>query len=365
MNEIKRKALRLREAMSRQGARAIRLKGVDWFSWATCGGNSVVILTNEMGIAEVLVTEDRLFVLTDAIEKQRLTAEELPPEFEVISRPWDEPNAKNKVVRDLVPEGLILSDRPTGEEQALSAGMISLRLALEPEEIERYRVLGQDSAIAMTEALKHAQPDWTEQQLAGAGAAALWKRGIHPTLTLVAGAVRLEKYRHPFPTHHPLGHRAMMVFCARRHGLYANLTRFVSFAQPTELENKRMDIVAKIEAVAFQHSRPGRPLHEIYVELKAAYADLGYNEEATKQHFGGMTGYKSREFFAKPLALNESIVSIQAESVMAWNPTLPGSKIEDTVLVTKHGELEVLTKDPAWPTFHMQGMDRPDVMVKA
>ena len=43
---------------------------------------------------------------------------------------------------------------------------------------------GGDDFAMMTEVLTRARPEWTEWQLAGAGAEALWRRGIEPTLTL-------------------------------------------------------------------------------------------------------------------------------------------------------------------------------------
>jgi Xaa-Pro aminopeptidase len=48
---------------------------------------------------------------------------------------------------------------------------------------------------------------------------------------------------------------------------------------------------------------------------------------------------------------------------MAWNPSLPGMKIEDTILRTDDG-LEVLTADPAWPTVEVAGRPRPAVSVR-
>jgi hypothetical protein len=47
---------------------------------------------------------------------------------------------------------------------------------------------------------------------------------------------------------------------------------------------------------------------------------------------------------------------------LAWNPSLPGSKIEDTILRTAEG-LEVLTVDPAWPTVEVDGRARPDLLI--
>ena len=52
-------------------------------------------------------------------------------------------------------------------ENALDAGA---RLVLGDAEQARYRDLGREAAEAMSEVLRAARPEWTEYQLAGAGA---------------------------------------------------------------------------------------------------------------------------------------------------------------------------------------------------
>src|SRR5512135_2837096 len=101
------------------------------------------------------------------------------------------------------------------------------RLLLSVGEQVRYREIGRRAAEAMSEVMHAARPTWTELELAGAGAEALWARGLHPALTLAAGEQRLPRYRHPTPSSARLGKEAMLVFCARGYGLYTNLTRFV------------------------------------------------------------------------------------------------------------------------------------------
>lgn len=363
MSEVESKLKALREIMAREGLNAIRFRGVDWFSWATGGGSNVVIFTNETGVAEVLITENRAFVLTNEIEAARLVEEEVGEEFEVCSSRWSDAIGLDRMAYELCGKGLIVSDRPSPRELALPHSIHQMKLRLSLEEVDRYRNLGRDAAEAMTDALARAEPHWSESRLAGEGARELWSRGIHPTLVLVAGSERLEKHRHPFPTHQPLGHRAMMVFCARRHGLYANLTRFVGFREPSQNESERMRIVAQFEAAAFRASQPGATLNEIFESIKEAYVSAGFEHEIDKQHFGGLTGYLSREAFARPLLESEIPVFVQDHSALAWNPTLPGSKIEDTVLVTKSG-VEILTIDPRWPTLEVNGLKRPDIMIK-
>lgn len=354
MNEIESKLALMRQLLAQSNLAAFRLRGVDWFAWATGGGSSVVILTAETGVAEVLITADQALVLTDSTEAERLQAEEVPAAYSIWAAPWYDASARAALVREATAGGTIASDRPLAGEQALPAELIAAKRRLLPEEIVRYRRLGALTATAVTEVLTAARTDWSEHDLAGAAAAALWSRGIHPTLTMVGGERRLPIYGHVTPTSAPLGGRAMLVVCARQHGLYANMTRFVHFRAPTSAEQDRTAAVAQLEAVAWRESRPGATLSAIHQALVAEYAVQGYAGAEARLHQGGTTGYLSREVVATPTATT----TIEPDTALAWNPSLPGAKIEDTILVAEQG-LEILTVDVAWPTVEINGYARP------
>ena len=358
MSELGAKLGLIRAALDRHGLAAVRLRGVDWFAWATCGGSSMVILTAEAGIAEVLVTPGHAWALTDSIEAERLRQEELPAGLEVWSAPWQDPTARESFVAS-VAGGAVASDRPTVAERPLPPELVAAKRRLLPEELARYRTLGREAAEAMTEVLTQARPEWTELQLAGAGAAALWRRGIHPTLTLVGGERRVPIYRHATAGPEPLGARAMLVFCARRHGLYANLTRFVYFRPPDAQERRLAEDAARVEAAAWAASGPGATLGAVYRTIAAEYARLGHPGAEAYHHQGGTTGYLSREVVARP---GDATV-IEAATALAWNPSLPGAKIEDTAVTSEQG-IEVLTADPAWPTIQVEGRPRPDLLIR-
>ena len=354
MNEIETKLALIRRVLAQHNLTALRLRGVDWFAWATGGGSSVIILTNEAGVADVLVTADQALVLTDSMEFDRLEAEEVPPEYTVWSAPWHSSTARDAFVREVTGGGAVASDRPCAAEQPLPAALCTAKRRLLPAEVERYRRLGALAASAVTEALTAARPDWTELDLAGAAAEALWSRGIHPTLTVVGGERRLPLYGHLTSTGERLGGRAMLVVCGRQHGLYANLTRFVQFRPLTAEEQNWAAVVAEIESVAWRASRPGAVLADVHGAIVAAYAAQGYPGAEDRLHQGGTTGYLSREAVARP---GETTV-IEANTALAWNPALRGQKIEDTILTTDQG-LEILTVDPVWPTAEINGYPRP------
>jgi hypothetical protein len=70
-------------------------------------------------------------------------------------------------------------------------------------------------------------------------------------------------------------------------------------------------------------------------------------------HQGGLAGYAPREIVATPEAVDEVAVG----QVYAWNPSIAGTKSEDTILVGEQ-ENEVLTSIPAWPVTRVMVNDR-------
>lgn len=372
--EINHKLQVMRQTLKDTGATGLRLRGTDWFAWATAGGSNTVLLAAETGVAEVLVTATDAWLLTDEIEAQRLKDEEFPcfssdekgaekevenSPYKLAVNPWAESSQREAFVREATNGGTILSDKPSGSfhdrppssETPLPQSLIHQRSILLPKELERYRQVGKLASEAMTEVLMQAQPHWTEYQLAGAGAAAMWARGLHPVLTLAAGDRRLPLYRHPLPSGEAIGRQAMLVFCARRYGLIVSLTRFVCFGELSEQEKKLHRSVAEIEAVALRQSRPGTPLSAVYEALARAYEQHGYPNAIREHHQGGTAGYGARDVVATP----ESHDRLEANMVVAWNPSVPGAKIEDTFVVYPDDRLENLSFDPQFPHIEIEG----------
>lgn len=363
--EIADKLAQLRVVLQETGAAGIRLRGTDWFSWATAGATHTVLLAAETGVAEVLVTAQGAWIVTSEIEAQRFQDEELtdrtgPAGYELMVYPWSDAAIQERWIAEATQGGRVLSDRPMSHspdrvETPLPSSLIERKRILLPSELERYRRVGRLASEAITEVMQQAQPDWTEYQLAGAGAGALWRRGLHPALTLAAGERRLPLYRHPIPTADPLGRVAMLVFCARGEGLYANLTRFVCFGSLSGAEANRHQQVQQVEAATLNACRAGTPLSQIYDTLAQAYQQCGDAEAIHAHHQGGTTGYLSREVIATPTTANQ----LATNMAMAWNPSLPGAKIEDTFVLLEDGSLENLSSDPNWPTTEIEGRLRP------
>ncbi|WP_413172116.1 M24 family metallopeptidase [Anabaena azotica] len=349
----------IRETISQTEVGGVRLRGTDWFAWATAGASNTVLLTAETGVAEVLVTGQDAWILTDEIEAQRLKDEELPTNFKLHINPWTDAATREAFVRDATDGETVISDicnnwkcdRSTHLEQPIPHSLQQHKRVLLPTELERYRQVGQQASAAMTEVLQAAQPTWTEYQLAGAGAEALWARGLHPSVILVAGERRLPLYRHATPTGEKIGRQAMLVFCARGYGLYANLTRFVCFSSLTNDEAELHRHVREIEAEILSLSQRKTTLDTIYHALAQAYKQHGFPHAIHEHHQGGTTGYLAREIVATPLT-KEFLTENMA---IAWNPSLKGAKVEDTFVILKDGNLENLTFDQNFPSVEVKG----------
>lgn len=360
--EVAAKLKLIRQALQETEAAGVRLRGTDWFAWATAGGSNMVLLAAETGVAEVLVTATDAWILTDEIEAQRLKDEQLPslnaPEgstYKLYVNPWAQGSERESFVREATSGGTVLSDRPTHPETPLPQSLIHHRRVMLPSELERYRQVGRLASEAITEVLLQAQPTWTEYQLAGAGAKALWARGLHPVLTLAASDRRLPLYRHPLPSKEAIGRQAMLVFCARGSGLIVSLTRFVYFGSLSAEDKKLHRSIAEIEAVALNHSQPGTSLDMVYNALATAYEQHGYPQAIREHHQGGTAGYGAREVIATP----ETSDRLAKNMVVAWNPSIPGAKIEDTFVLHPDHSLENLSFDTQFPHIEIEGRSRP------
>ena len=135
----------------------------------------------------------------------------------------------------------------------------------------------------------------------------------------------------------------------------ANLTRFVCFGNvETQHVASLHGHIREIEAVALNLCQSGTAMDAVYRALAQAYEQHGFPNAIREHHQGGTTGYLAREIVANP-----STTDTLAENMaVAWNPSLPGAKIEDTFVILNNG-LENLTFDPNFPSMEVEGRLRP------
>jgi Xaa-Pro aminopeptidase len=335
---------------------ALVLRRPSSVAWAAGGARTHIDVSGETGVAWLVVTRDRTRVVTSRIEADRLASEELTdPEYEWTVLEW---------LTDLgtaVPVGdQVGVDGPMPGRRDVSAELEVARRPLLPEEVEAYRSLGRDAAVALTATADACSPGDSEWQWAARAAAEVTRRGADPLVLLVAGADRVARHRHPLPTGAPAGDLVMVVVCARRQGLFANLTRFVASRPLTAAEADAQERLLRVEATFLDATRAGQLVRDAFAAGTAAYGEHGFDpDEWRNHHQGGPTGYLSRDHLAGP-DCTEPVENAQA---FAWNPSVPGLKVEDTVLATATGP-EVLTLDPAWPVQEVDGRPRPLVLIR-
>lgn len=343
MSETTGKLELIRALASRHGLDAVLLQRVSSFAWATDGASSYINTASTHGVASLLVTPGDQYLISNNIEEPRLGQEE-----KLAAQGWDfriTPWFKTETAVNALAQGFKLgADGFYQGALDLSSEIAHLRARLTPEEGRRFQKLGKLCAQAMEAAAFAVRPRQTEYEIAGLLAGEAERRGVQATVNLIATDERIFNYRHPLPTGKKLERYAMLVLCGRRWGLVCSITRLLHFGKLPDGLKAKAEAVARVDAAFISSTRPGNLLGKVFERSVELYAKLGYPDEWHKHHQGGPAGYEPREYLATP----DSIETIAPGQVFAWNPSITGTKSEDTVLVGDSGN-EILTHIPGWP----------------
>lgn len=347
--ETEEKLRRIRALLERMSLDALVLRKVSSFAWATGGASSYVNIAADLGEGALLVTRDRRFLLANNIEAPRFIEEEKLADkgWEPRSSPWNEPSDILTTLTRSLRLGADGCFLPGAVD--VSAELARLRAALLPTEVERMREVSRSCADAMHAAILQSRPGSSELALAALVAKETLARGVLPIVNLVAVDDRTALFRHALPTEKRLERYASFGLCGRKHGLVCSISRAVHFGPvPAELE-RRSRAVAHVDAAILAATRPEIPLRQVFERAVAAYAEAGFPGEWTQHHQGGAAGYEPREY----LATADSEDRVSLDHAYAFNPTIRGTKSEDTILVTKEAH-EVLTSIAGWPLHEVE-----------
>ncbi|OAA27226.1 hypothetical protein AT15_05240 [Kosmotoga arenicorallina S304] len=358
---------KLREEILIPGkAKGLLISRSDNFSWLTFGARNHITLNTVEGVASLLITEDSVILLTDNIEKERLKSEEfysdIWDELEIIEYNWWEGEEKLLSQLSIASAKELISDTGRYDTLNLNSRIAPFRYTLVEPEIETYRQLGKDCDEIFWELMPKLSPENTELEVQGMFYEALAKKGIEPLLTIVFGEDSSTRYRHNLSRNISIGKRVFVSICARKHGLVVSSTRSALFdvnAEITEQHRKN----CYVDAVAIVNSLPGKRLSQIFLEIKRAYEAAGYDGEWKLHHQGGLAGYNPRELVA-----SDFVDHILAKgNAVAWNPTITGTKSEDTVIVGEVPEIISFPQNSHWPAVELRVNDltirRPDIIV--
>lgn len=350
MNEIDEKVDRLARLAAARGLSGIVLNTQPNFSWLTGGRSNQIDASRESGGGSLLISaRGERFVVANNIEMPRLLEEALAGlDFKPCEYVWTEEQANPGTAIARAREtlsGAIGCDNGLVGGVSLDADIAAARAPLTPAEVDRYRCFGRELGAAVGSVCRALVPDLSEIEVAqrvGSGIAGIGARAI---VTLVAADDRIGRFRHPVPTVTRWGRQVLVGVCAQRHGLVAALSRIVVSGRVTAALEERTAATTRVFASLLAATTAGATGADLFQAAARSYAEAGYPHEETRHHQGGATGYRSREWIAHPTSRE----TVQRRQAFAWNPSITGTKIEETTLITETG-LEVITTSPDWPS---------------
>ena len=354
---------RLDAYLDERGLEAVWFARPNGFAWLT-GGDNVVDADAPTGVAAAGY-DGELRVITDNIEADRLADEELPDAFAVESFPWYADSLAAAVAERSPAPAAADFDVPGFEAVDGSR----LRQPLTDDDVERYRELGREVAAAVETVCRNLEPDDPEYEVAAGIDISLASRDVDTPVVLVGGAERAQAFRHYTPSDAALGDYALVSVTAERAGLYASMTRTVAFDAPDWFE-ERHRAAARVEATAIRATEAAAAgtlvggdgdaasadapdaAGDVFEAIREAYDAVGFADEWEKHHQGGAAGFAGREWIATP----DGDEPVRWPMGYAWNPTVRGTKSEDTHLVAPD-LTERLTKTGRWPTHETEPVD--------
>ena len=344
--EFTEKLEKLRELMKKKRKAAALVTRQPNFSWLACGAEARVALNTDKASACWLVTKEDVYLLANGIEMPRLKSEGISQlKYEPVTFPWHEPDGLLEAVKEIVDPKKLLSDSNDLVTRAYPELFAPLRYSLSRDEVKRLRHLGKALEASISATANGIRVDESENEIAAQMSAAAIAVGLTPVVVLVAVDERIRRFRHPLPTGKKLKRHAMLIMCARYQGLIASMTRTVYFGDvPSALATKHK-AACTVDVCLQQATKEGAVTSEILKGGIEQYRKVRYSKEWEAHHQGGPCGYLPREYIVNP----STKIKVEAFQPFAWNPTVAGTKSEDTILVTNRG-LDLITKSPDWPT---------------
>lgn len=351
-SEVQLKYQKVCDYLEEHALDGVYLARLSSFAWFSAGGDARVENHSQFGVASLLITKSKRFLLTNNIELQRILREQLTgieDLFEVVVYDWFDRAAEITTLRELTQNLTVASDSPSVGLPPLDPDFLRLRYQLTDSEVERARWLSRETAEAVEAAARAVRPGMSEFEIESDMASEITARGILPVVLLVAADDRNFKYRHPVPSAQKLTRFGKLVCCARKWGLVTALTRSVYIGKMPEDLRQTQEAVAYVDAVYIDQTQPGESVANIFNAGKSAYEQVGFPGEWRLHHQGGAIGYEAREY----LAFAESPEVVQVPQMFAWNPSIYGNKSEDTILIS-HSGTEVLTQTDQWPLIEVK-----------
>lgn len=365
--EVDRKAERVGQLARDRGYAGIVISTQHNFAWLSAGRSIRIDATRETGSGSLLVTADgRRFALANTIESPRMRDETVAGlGFDVLEYPWTAERADAALpfqIATRVAGGDVATDIVTGAAKNVEAQLSQLRATLVDEEIPRYADFGADAGRVLGDVMRGIEPGATEREIARVVTTAMLGIGAYPNVLLVAADDRIARYRHPVPTGKPWRQRLLVACCPEREGQVVALSRIIAAGAVDDGLRHRTRATGRVFGALLEATVAGATGAEMFAAAARAYAANGFPGEELLHHQGGVIACRSREWVAHP---SSGAVAAPPQA-FAWNPTITGTKVEETVLLHADNRLELVTASPEWPSFDVdvrgQSIHVPDVL---
>ena len=343
VSELEEKTQRLQQLLEREQLAGVLLNAQHNFSWLTGGGSNGIDLSRENGAASLLVTSNgKRFVLANKIEMPRMLSEEVSADdFEPVEFSWQDEKASANLVFE---KARALADGEIAADYAIESKIAPCRHQLTSDELARYRVKGTDAGAAIRRAINQITPRETEIEIAETMRHEFALGGMTAIVALVAADERIAQFRHPVPTAKRWSKTLLLVICSKRRGLITSLSRLVCVGHVSDELKSKTEAAAYVNAALLDATRPGTTGAALYRTGANAYAEKGFADEINRHHQGGAAGYRTREWVAHP----QSKELVQIDQPFAWNPSITGTKVEETCITTSDS-VEIITSSPDFP----------------
>ena len=322
----------IRMILKEKNLDGVEIKSQANFSFIT-RGRGFIGLASTVACGSLFITLNRICLVSENIEINRLYNEQLDANtcVEAISYPWNEPIKRETVIKQIT-DGLKIAT-----EGELEKELFNLRTHMTAYDCQEYKNLCYETAVLIEEICKSLKKGISEYELAGQISYKLWSSNIEPITILIGFDERAFLYRHPVMAGNRLENYALVGICGRRNGLIVSLSRNVLLNYDEEIIQKHTKC-AMVNAAFLSGLKIGNTVEYVFQKGVLEYENQGYPLEYKEHHQGGLTGFVPREIRANKGCTH----LVRKDEVYAFNPTIQGSKCEDTVLVTENG-IEVMT----------------------
>ena len=344
LEEIEIKTVKLRQLINRKQLSGILLSSQTNFLWLTGGRRNEVIKNYDISLVYLFITKDDKYLISSSSDSARVMDEELSGlGFNLIKYDWYNQSPIN-IISKHYPAAKIGADFYDPNLEFLEDDLARLRIDLTKSEIDRIRKFCMDYSMFFTDFCLQLKPGFLEEEIAYDFTYRLLKKGIRVPVILVGSDERVFKYRHPVATSKKVEKYILLATVAERDGVNISVSRSVYFGKAPEDLNKRQEAVNYIEAIYCSKSKPGEKLKNILESGKEAYKGVSYENEWKNHTQGGIVAYQPREV----LATESCDLQLSSNNLVSWNPTVPGAKAEDIILIKDNGA-EQLSIDKRWP----------------